>query len=225
MSAHILDNPMWHALRSHQQHLAIHGGMASRCQPDVAFGAAVAESSAAAYADLADLVSVGETIALFGGSLPDDLPGWQAVRTNRLPQMICETLQPADPVDAIPLSAADVPEMLELVALAQPGPFLPRTIELGVYLGIRVDDRLVAMAGERLHPTGFCEVSAVCTHPDYRGRGYASGLTARVAQGIFERGETPFLTFVPDNHKARRVYAKLGFRQRTEIPLHILQRI
>ena len=115
--------------------------------------------------------------------------------------------------------------MLDLVALAQPGPFLPRTIEMGNYYGIRQDGKLVAMAGERLHLTGFCEISAVCTHPNFRGRGYAAALTTQVAQGISERGELPFLHVAPDNHPAMRLYQKLGFQLRIEIELCGLQRV
>ena len=124
--------------------------------------------------------------------------------------MICESLKPAAKIETIQLSERNVPEMLALVALAQPGPFQPRTIEMGNYYGVCQDGKLVAMAGERMHLTGFCEISAVCTHPDYRGRGYAGALITRVAQGIFERGELPFLHLAADNHTAKRLYQKLG---------------
>ena len=125
--------------------------------------------------------------------------------------------------NAVPLTPADVPEMLDLVALAQPGPFLPRTIEMGTYIGIRQNDQLVAMAGERLHVPGFCEISAVCTHPDYRGRGYAGALTTMVAENILNRKEIPFLHFEPTNEAAKRLYLKLAFRLRHQHLLTLLK--
>ncbi len=105
--------------------------------------------------------------------------------------------------------------MLALVKRTRPGPFVTRTIELGTYLGVRDGDRLIAMAGERLHPPGFTEISAVCTDPDYRGQGLASRLVAAVVRGIRARDETPFLHLRVDNDAAHRVYAALGFQTRT----------
>lgn len=140
-------------------------------------------------------------------------------------QLVCplpSRLLPA-PEEAVTLGATDVPEMLALVELARPGPFGPQTLSLGRYIGVQDGDRLVAMAGERLHPAGFVEVSAVCTHPEYRGRGLGASLTAEVARGIFARGLTPFLHVMPDNVGARRVYEALGFAVRAEIALSVLK--
>jgi predicted GNAT family acetyltransferase len=119
--------------------------------------------------------------------------------------------------DARRLGPEDAGEMLALVELTRPGPFSVRTVELGHYFGVFVGGALVAMAGERLRVPGFTEVSAVCTHPDRRGRGLAAGLTALVARGIRARGDTPFLHHAADNHAARRVYEALGFEFRREI--------
>ncbi|MET0324393.1 MAG: GNAT family N-acetyltransferase [Ilumatobacteraceae bacterium] len=112
------------------------------------------------------------------------------------------------------LTDADVDDMVALVALTEPGPFRPRTIELGGYVGIFHDDRLVAMAGRRLRPPGYVEVSAVCTHPDARRRGYASIVTAEVARAIAAEGDTPILHVATTNHSARAVYEQLGFHIR-----------
>jgi predicted GNAT family acetyltransferase len=139
--------------------------------------------------------------------------------------MICEKLKPTTHIDAVNLTVDDVPDILDLVDLTQPGPFQPRTIEMGQYLGLRQDGHLVAMAGERFHLTGFCEISGVCTHPDYRGRGYGSALTTLVAEGILERQETPFLHLAPSNDIARKLYTKLGFRPRKEIQRVGLKRL
>lgn len=161
-------------------------------------------------------------MALFTSS-PLDVPNsWHVERSRWIEQMTCEAHPSAQPVPALPLSHADVPEMLALTAATEPGPFLPRTIELGKYFGIRSDDgRLAAMAGERLRLPGFTEISAVCTHPDFRGRGYAKGLVAMLAAKIMAEGKTPFLHVNPENG-AKVVYQKIGFQLRTRIRLTVI---
>lgn len=114
--------------------------------------------------------------------------------------------------EIVELGDGDSPEMLELTALTKPGPFGPRTHELGYYVGIRDQGKLVAMAGERLKVPGFTEVSAVCTHPDHLGKGYAAALMTEVMRAIRERGETPFLHVRADNARAIAIYERLGFR-------------
>ncbi len=223
MDTNSLDNPVWNALNSHHRHLAIKGKLSARYPPDAFNAAAMPEYNASGFRDLRDLVETDETIGVVG-PLPTNLPGWKVLQTGQLSQMICEELKPAPHVDAVTLTVDDVPEMLDLISLAQPGPFLPRTIEMGQYLGLRQNGQLVALAGERLHPTGFCEISAVCTHPDYRGRGYASALTTMVAEMILDRHEVPFLHLAPTNDTAMKIYNKLGFRLRTEINLVMVQR-
>jgi len=120
-------------------------------------------------------------------------------------------------VDLVPLGAADAPEMLALATLTEPGPFGPRTHELGGFLGVKLDGRLVAMAGERMKPEGFTEVSGVCTHPDHRGHGYAAMLSTAVAERVLARGETPFLHAYASNTAAIGLYERLGFRLRTDV--------
>ena len=136
--------------------------------------------------------------------------------------MTCEALPAAQPFQALPLSTVDVPEMLALTAATAPGPFLPRTIGLGRYFGIRSDDgRLAAMAGERLQLSAFTEISAVCTDPNFRGLGYAKGLVSMLASKLFSEGKMPFLHVNPDNG-AKVVYEKIGFRMRTRIRLTVI---
>jgi GNAT superfamily N-acetyltransferase len=182
-----LDKPVWHALNSHHSHLAVWGEGAVRYQPDFVGAVAIPENTSIGFDNLKALVETNEIVGVMGGPLPEDLPGWEVLHIDHARQLIHEDLKPATRIDAVVLTADDVPEMLDLVNVAQPGPFTRRTIEMGQYLGVRQDGHLVAMAGERFHLTGFCEVSAVCTHPDYRGRGYAGALTTMVAQGILER--------------------------------------
>ena len=225
MNLNLLDNPIWHALNSHHRHLAIRGDISVRYQSDVAKAAAMPEISTAGFEDLASMVGIDDIIALIGEPLPENLAGWQVLQDSRVSQMFCEHLKTSAQVNAVQLTGDNVPEMLDLVALAEPGPLLPRTIEMGLYLGLRQDHHLVAMAGQRLHLAGFCEISLVCTHPDYRGRGYASALTTMLAESILERQETPFLHVQSTNHVAIQLYRKLGFRQRKEILLPVLKRL
>jgi predicted GNAT family acetyltransferase len=131
--------------------------------------------------------------------------------------MVLRELAAIDVPDARSLGPAHAPEMMALVELTRPGPFAMRTVELGGYVGVFDDGQLVAMAGERLHLPGFCEISAVCTRPDHRGRGLAAGLTALVARAIEARGERPFLHHASENHPARRVYESLGFEFRRTV--------
>jgi GNAT superfamily N-acetyltransferase len=138
-------------------------------------------------------------------------------------QMTFEAPPPAQPNQVIcKLTEADVPEMLALTELTEPGPFLRRTIELGAYYGIHESGSLVAMAGERLRLTGFTEVSAICTHPSFRGRGYGNALMSVVISGIMNRGETPFL-HVRTINPAIALYKKLGFRTRAQLYLAVIQ--
>jgi len=126
---------------------------------------------------------------------------------------------PENDVDASTLGPADVPEMLALVELTKPGPFRLRTIELGTYIGLRQSGRLVAMAGERLWIDTCREVSAVCTHPDVQGLGYAKALIARVVNGMMRAAQTPILHVESANKRAIELYLALGFVRRAELSL------
>jgi len=217
-----LDNPIWLALTTEHRLLARSHGLARRYPPDVSPLVALLHPTNAAFADLQRLVSPGEQVALFTAS-PLDVPGdWQVDRSRWIEQMICEASLAPPRVAPLPLGTADVPEMLELTAATEPGPFLPQTIQLGSYFGIRANDgRLVAMAGERLRSTAFAEISAVCTHPEFRGRGYARELTTFLAAQIQAAGKTPFL-HVKSENGAKIVYQQIGFRLRAAIYLTVI---
>jgi len=133
-----------------------------------------------------------------------------------------ENLSPA--TDFVELTEADAPEMLALAELTKPGPFLRGTQKLGGYVGIRREGRLVAMAGERMKPEGFTEVSGVCAHPDFRGQGFAGALSSLVATRILARGEIPFLHAFANNTSALALYRKLGFENRCEVHVKALKR-
>ncbi len=217
-----LDNPIWFALTTEHQLLARSNGLARRYPPDVAPLAALLHPTNAAFADLQRLVSPGEHVALFTASSLDVPGGWQVDRSRWIDQMICEASLAPPPVAPLPLGTADIPEMLELTAATEPGPFLPQAIQMGRYFGVRASDgRLVAMAGERLQSTAFAEISAVCTHPEFRGRGFARALTTFLAAQILASGKTPFL-HVKSENGAKVVYQKIGFRLRAAIRLTVI---
>ncbi len=217
-----LDNPIWFALSTEHRLLARSHGLARRYAPDVSPLAAFLHPTQDAFADLQRLVSPGEHVALFTAS-PLDVPGgWQIDRSRWIDQMICESSLDSPPLAPLRLGTTDVPEMLDLTAATEPGPFLPQTIQMGNYFGIRASDgRLVAMAGERLQSTAFAEISAVCTLPEFRGRGYARALVTFIAAQILAAGKTPFL-HVKSENEAKVVYQKIGFRLRAAIWLTVI---
>ncbi|MFE0452384.1 GNAT family N-acetyltransferase [Streptomyces sp. NPDC058914] len=217
-STHLLDNAVWAALAGPHARFAERVGRAARYPADVYAFAAVADpADPAAWADLHTLVGP-ETVVRIKGveSVPR---GWEVVGGGRGVQLVDTALRAEPAPEAVRLGLDDVPEILDLVARTRPGPFLKRTVELGTYLGIRCQGRLVAMAGERLRLPGWTEISAVCTDPAYRGRGLATRLVRAVAAGIRERGDTPLLHASATNAQAIRLYESIGFtlRRRTRI--------
>ena len=214
---HPLDNPVFAALTGKQSTFAVRHGNAIRYRPDVSpFCALADETSAADWAEAARLTAPGQ-VALFVRLSAGPPADWEIVAAREGVQLVADDLDPAPDPEAVALSAADVPEMLELTGRTKPGPFAPRTVELGGYLGIRREGRLVAMAGERMRPPGFAEISAVCTDEAWRGRGLAARLTRAVAAGIVARGETPFLHAAANNTNAIRLYQTLGFVHRRDV--------
>ncbi|GAA4154170.1 GNAT family N-acetyltransferase [Gryllotalpicola daejeonensis] len=216
-----LDNPAWYSLTgAHAQH-AVGGPIgtvrALRYDPEVSvWGATPDDATADDWAALGALLGADESISLPGRELPE---GWEGDGGLGL-QLIDEDYepQPGDGEGLVTLTAEDVPEMIDLVERTQPGPFAPRTIELGGYVGVRVDGKLVAMAGRRMNPAGWVEISAVCTDEEHRGRGYAARLVRAVASGIRADGQRAFLHVRWDNYDAKRVYERLGFVVRREFP-------
>ncbi|MBW6434674.1 GNAT family N-acetyltransferase [Actinoplanes hulinensis] len=212
---HPLDDPAWNSLHGAHARFAVVHGRAARYDHEVApFHALSDPADPKAWDDLADLVPLGEAVVIPGAG-GAARPGWEADTRIGGVQLVATTLRSEPAPGAVPLGAADVPEMLDLVERTQPGPFRKRTVELGVYLGLRSPDgRLIAMAGERLHPPGWTEISAVCTDPGFRRRGLATRLVRAVAAGIRERGEIPFLHTSARNETAIRLYQSIGFELR-----------
>jgi ribosomal protein S18 acetylase RimI-like enzyme len=220
----LLDDPVDAALRGPHSRFAQIRGRVRRYPQDVApFMAMPSMPSAQDWEDAAALLAPGSFVAIrhTGIDLPD---GWQAVQAFDVVQMVGEHLTGAGFPEAITLGSADVPEMIDLVTRTEPGPFLPRTVELGDYLGIRRGGALVAMAGERMRPQGWTEISAVCTDPDYRGQGLASRLMGALIAAIQLRSERVFLHVLATNTGAIRLYEELGFRVRETATLTVVTR-
>lgn len=224
-SAHALDRPVWGSLASRHASLSIGGALAKRYQRDVNLFASALDDSPAALDALAALVEPREHVYVL--QVPEIAipPTLSATKTALGVQMVATRSIDAEAADdIITLGDADAPEMLALTQLTQPGPFLARTHVMGTFRGIHIDGRLAAMAGERMRMPGYTELSGVCTHPDFRGRGLARRLSAIVCAGIEARGETPILHAWKDNHPAIALYEQLGFRLRTDVNVAVLER-
>ncbi|WP_433222305.1 GNAT family N-acetyltransferase [Dactylosporangium sp. CS-047395] len=220
----VLDQAAWAALTGPHARLAEGTGLARRYPTDVSpFAALPPAPDERAWADLRALAGPGGTALLAGDRLVVPA-GWTAIAQVDGVQLVATDAVKTEPdVELVPLGDDDVPEMLDLVARTRPGPFLPKTHHLGAYAGVRHDGALIAMAGERLHPPGYTEISAVCTDPAFRGRGLATRLIRAIAHGIRERGETPFLHASADNVGAIRLYETMGFELRRTVTFNVLR--
>ena len=213
----VLDNPARASLLGPHAHFAEGLGDVLRYPSDVSpFVALPDEPDEQTWRNVAALLGPGAVVPVAGlkGSAPAH---WETVGLGAGVQLVDDGVAAAPDAEAVLLGPDDVPEMLALVEHAQPGPFLPRTVELGTYLGVRRGGALVAMAGERLHPPGWTEISAVCTAEGHRGQGLATRLVLAVAHGVRARGETPFMHASAANTGAIRLYQSLGFRLRREV--------
>ncbi|KQM84655.1 GCN5 family acetyltransferase [Agromyces sp. Leaf222] len=211
----MLDNAAWSSLAGPHASFAIGNDLVRRYPEDVApFVAVRTWEDPGVWDALIDLVGRDAIIGLsgFDGDLPD---GWEVVGRGAGVQLVqTDALRPRPDEEAIVLGADDVPEMLAIVERNQPGPFRPRTHELGRYVGIRRDGRLVAMAGERLHPEGWTEISAVSTDDAHRRQGLASRLVLDVAFHIQQRGDRALMHAEASNLGAIAAYERLGFALR-----------
>jgi predicted GNAT family acetyltransferase len=224
MRPHPLDRPAWNALRTRWAPLSLGDGQALQLAPEYGPFAGTVDRSPKALAALARFDAGEDGLWVLE---TDDFPAPPGMSvTVRAPcvQMLCQSITVSEPAFAvIPLTEADAPEMLALAKLTKPGPFSTATHRLGAFIGVKQDGKLIAMAGERMKPDGFTEVSGVCTHPDHRGQGYAAGLMRLVAHRILERGETAFLHAYATNSGAIALYETLGFRHRATVILSVLK--
>jgi len=225
MTSHILDRPIWSALETAHASLAEGNAHARRYPPSIVPFAASADNSVESLEALARLPSGEEVMAIVEAE-PIIVPeGLVTLSSARLVQMMAQ--RPSERISdrrVVPLTEADAADMLTLATLTKPGPFTLRAQSLGSFWGVKIDGRLVAMAGQRMRQTGFAELSGLCTHPDFQGRGLGTLLFRFVAGEIAARGETAYLHAYTTNAPAIALYEAMGFRLRSEMNLCVVKR-
>ncbi|PWK78691.1 FR47-like protein [Mucilaginibacter oryzae] len=223
---YLLDNPAWHAMKTGNKAFAIANDNTGYFPKEISPFIGSPEISEDHFKLLYDTIPF-ESHFIFIAPQDIEIPGmWETVAYLQCLQMVLDAAAPAeaDHEDIVPLNDRHIPQMLELTKLTNPGPFAERTIQFGHYRGIFDGDKLVAMAGQRLNPVPYAEISAVCTHPDYLGRGYAGKLLLNQAHRIREAGGIPFLHVKAGNERAIKVYGKLGFVTRKEMSFYVLRK-
>lgn len=226
MKTHLLDNPVWYALTSGNSNFAQGNESAKYFPKDLSPFAAVAALNSEHFQSLYETLPFNEPVAIFTNDKSIFPAPWNIIGHIDGMQMLYagKIKSKYDQDFIIPLDERHVPEMLDLAKLTNPGPFLPRTIEFGHYEGILQDNKLVAMTGQRLHSGGFVEISAVCTHPEYTGRGYARQLMLSQVWKIQAQEEVPYLHVRADNTRAIKIYEALGFTTRSQMSIFILKK-
>ncbi len=225
LGSHLLDRPIWSALETRQAAFGSGKGIARRFPVDVSPFVAARDGSAEAVAELVKLIPDADDVSFLEVAPPKAPAGIMGTEAACFQMTAAKFARLARDVGAHPLAEADAAEMLELALLTRPGPFRKRTHTLGRFIGVRENGRLVAMAGERLCVPGYREISAVCTHPDWQGRGLGGALLQQVGERILREGDTPFLHTYTHNAPAVALYTKLGFGVRSEIVHAVWKRV
>ncbi len=223
---HPLDNPIWNAVNTGSQTLSFGTDRVRLIDRDMGFFAGMPKYESENLDDLYDFLESGQRVILFPpGQLALD-EKWAVHNDHELLQMVCERdFSQIEPNPQIhPLHESHIPEMLALTQLTKPGPFLSKTIEFGDYFGCFSNGKLVSMAGSRLSPSPYTEVSAVCTHPDFAGQGISRKVMPFVLQRIQQRGSIPFLHLYPENFPAYKLYSNLGFVSRAMLRVYMLEK-
>jgi predicted GNAT family acetyltransferase len=220
-----LDRPVWASLTGAHAHLSLGEGRARRYRPDVNRFVAGPDEEPETLAAMAALIEPGDPVLVVQAAAVPELPGVTLVLRRSAVQMVHDRAAPdGGDEEIVPLGEADRAEMLALATLTNPGPFRERTPLMGDFFGVRRDGRLAAMTGQRMRPPGHVELSGVCTHPDFRGHGLATRLSAHVTRAILARRETPFLHAWQDNLGAIALYEKLGYRVRSAMNVAVFER-
>ena len=220
----LLDNITWHALSGPHARFSSGTEAARRYARGFSPIAAFPDQASPAFAALTAFCEPGEHFYCDGwtGAAPE---GWRVEVESTMFKMVWDAGMPAadEAPDAVALGSGHAAQALELAQLTRPGPFGPRTIELGEYFGLFEADRLVAMAGERMHAGALREISGVCTHPEHQGKGLARRLMRKLIRRQLRRGEAPFLHVMRENAGARRLYERMGFRTYRESVVRVIQ--
>ena len=227
--AHVLDNMIWNAIITGNRDIALVNGDVGCYHPQVAPFAGLAHCSDENLERLFEFLPRGRSVAVaLDKGMELDEKKWHLAQHLDCCQMVYEqpvsSFTTAVSSSIVPLYIEHVPQMLELTQMTKPGPFLEKTILFGNYFGIFIDGRLAAMTGQRMHPIPFMEVSAVCTHPDFRGRGYGKAIMLHVMKIILDNSFTPFLHVLTSNTTAIQLYESIGFRFRRKLFIDVIQR-
>ncbi|MFZ1788465.1 MAG: GNAT family N-acetyltransferase [Saprospiraceae bacterium] len=227
MNQSILDHLVWNAILENP-HLALQTENAGVFELKISPLAAVAKYEQNCFDELHSITEPERVLITFSKHVLDNYAGWQIIESNRMQQMVYQGQSPLiskKTQEIKPVTDVHIPEMLELTALTKPGPFLERTVDFGQYHGIFENRKLVAMAGLRLQAGKYKEISAVCTHPDSLGKGYAGALLEFIIDLILSLECIPFLHVRKDNSRAIAVYERMGFEFRSDFYYTILQRV
>lgn len=223
---HFLDNPIYYALTSGHSHISKGTDDVKYYVEDITAFAGLKDNSQENLNTLYH-ISPAESVFVFFSKTPVEIPGpWKLLTHIDMFQFIFrgKEIPMADASGITELELKHVNEMIDLVELTKPGPFLARTIELSNYTGIFVAEKLGAMAGHRFFPSPYREISAVCTHPDHLGKGYAFKILQEQIKRILLRLEIPFLHVRNDNEGAIKLYQKLGFEIRTDMIAYVIKK-
>ncbi|MGJ7507049.1 GNAT family N-acetyltransferase [Variovorax sp. GT1P44] len=222
----LLDNIAWHTLAGPHAKYAIGDGLARRYAPGFSPIVGFADVSDPDFDALGRCCNVGDRFYAmdWSGAAPE---AWQVELDSTMFRMVWDGATPEadEAFNAVPLRPEHAAQAVELAALTKPGPFGPRTPELGEYFGCFEGGRLVAMAGERMNAGTLREISGVCTHPDFQGKGLARRLVEKLIRRQLQRGETPFLHVMRDNESAHRLYVRMGFRDHCETVVRVISPI
>lgn len=233
MSVNPLDRVAWSSLTGPHRHLAVFNTdeTAAKYRKDVGLFGAMAVADQSGWAAAAELTRDGGIFGVFQADVePPTDPKWEVLFSEPVDQFVAGTMRdddlapPADDATIVPLGLEHVDAMVALTKLTEPGPFKSGTIEMGDYFGIFHADQLVAMAGQRFRPEGYGEVSAVCTHPDGRRRGYGAVLTRYNVDRIRAEGREAILHTRYNNHGARRLYEAMGFEFRRQVDVIVARK-
>jgi len=227
---HILDNMIWNALTTGNNDIAIMNGDVGCYLPEIAPFAGMKVFNDANLKKLYEFIPVNRSVAISSlNKMDHDESKWKLLHPMDVTQMVYEhsvtVFTTKNSLLIVPLSEEHVPQMIELTALTKPGPFLQQTIRFKNYFGIFIEGRLAAMTGQRMHPRPYMEVSAVCTHPDFRGLGYAKALMLHVMKIILDNSFTPFLHVLSNNVNAIELYKTIGFRTREQIFVDVIRKL
>jgi ribosomal protein S18 acetylase RimI-like enzyme len=222
----VLDNPVYRALISGDQNLSLGTEKVKYFDNNVSPFAGFEDGYDNGFGDLHDLLPDGRNILYATPEHITEPKGWQLLQKIEGLQFIFDISYNTIPLTFSPvrLDEQHIEQMMQLAKLTKPGPFGPRTIDFGHYFGIFDKEKLVAMTGQRLHVQQFTEVSAVCTHPGYLGKGYAAALIQHQLHLIRQKEQTPFLHVREDNLRAIELYKRIGFKIRGTMNFYFLKK-